>query len=267
MNWTRKMLKDNAKQEMRGSFKHYFLLDIVTMIIIMIPIIPLMVVLVNFANAIDPLAPELIVIPGTFWLAYLFVLVTAIFIDGPLIVGLMSCYVRSPSGDKRFGNLFSAFTSGKYLAAVGAMLRLTIFITLWSLLFIIPGIIKAYQYRMVPYIISESPGITGKEAMRISRQMTAKQKGSMFVLDLSFIGWGILTIIPYLIVTLVAAFAFPGTVAAMVFALIVFIASIAVLEVYIQAVFTQLYFVMRAAYFALNPEGSGLYGSHLLEGK
>ena len=261
------MLKDNAKQELKGSLKHYFWLDIVTILIIMLPVIPLMVVLINFFNSLNPASPELIVLPGIFWLLYLILLIAAVFIDNPLIVGLMSCYVRGPSGDKRFENLFSAFTSGKYLAVVGAMFRMTIVITLWSFLFIIPGIVKAYQYSMVPLIISESPGISGKEAMRISRQMTTKQKGRMFILDLSFIGWEILAIIPYFIVVGVISFVTGNAVLAVILGLVVLFVCFAFLGIYMQAVLTQLYFVLRAAYFESNPEGTGQYGSHLLEGK
>ena len=64
---------------------------------------------------------------------------------------------------------------------------------LWSLLFVIPGIIKSYEYRMIPYILSENPNISRKRAFEISKQMMKGNKWDTFVLDLSFIGWQILS--------------------------------------------------------------------------
>jgi len=63
----------------------------------------------------------------------------------------------------------------------------------WSLLFIIPGIVKSYSYRMVPYILAENDEISGKEAIELSMQMMNGHKWNTFVLDLSFLGWQILS--------------------------------------------------------------------------
>ena len=75
---------------------------------------------------------------------------------------------------------------------VKTMFMKNLFVFLWSLLLIIPGIVKAYQYRFVPYIISEDPSLTPNQAMTLSRYMTDGEKGAMFVLDLSLIGWYLL---------------------------------------------------------------------------
>ena len=69
-----------------------------------------------------------------------------------------------------------------------------LFIFLWSLLFIIPGIIKAYEYRMIPYLRADNPSMSQEEAFALSREMMKGQKWKTFVLDLSFIGWDILSI-------------------------------------------------------------------------
>lgn len=66
-----------------------------------------------------------------------------------------------------------------------------------SLLFIIPGIIKSYEYRMVAYILADQPELTRKEAFELSRKMMNGNKWNAFVLDLSFIGWGFLTAITF----------------------------------------------------------------------
>ena len=72
------------------------------------------------------------------------------------------------------------------------MFLTNLFIGLWTLLFIIPGIIKSYSYRMVPYILSETPKLDYKEALNISKRMTDGEKFKMWILDLSFMGWYVL---------------------------------------------------------------------------
>ena len=66
---------------------------------------------------------------------------------------------------------------------------------LWLFLFIVPGLIKAYEYSMIPYLLAENPNITTDEAFSLSKQMTTGQKMDLFVLDLSFLGWIILGLI------------------------------------------------------------------------
>ena len=67
-----------------------------------------------------------------------------------------------------------------------------LFIVLWSLLFLIPGIVKSYSYRMVPYILSEDPGLRATDAINRSREMMKGHKWKAFLLDLSFFGWYVL---------------------------------------------------------------------------
>ncbi len=70
-----------------------------------------------------------------------------------------------------------------------------LYIVLWSLLLIIPGIVKSYEYRMIAYLLAENPNMTKDEAFAISRQMMDGQKWKAFVLDLSFIGWKLLSVL------------------------------------------------------------------------
>ena len=72
-----------------------------------------------------------------------------------------------------------------------------LFIALWTLLLIVPGIIKGYAYRMVPYILAENPDMNYKEALDLSSKMMYGNKWKSFVLDLSFIGWIILSILTF----------------------------------------------------------------------
>lgn len=63
---------------------------------------------------------------------------------------------------------------------------------LWSLLFIIPGIVKGYAYAMTPYIMAENPEMSANEAIKASMELMDGHKGELFILDLTFIGWEIL---------------------------------------------------------------------------
>jgi uncharacterized membrane protein len=88
-----------------------------------------------------------------------------------------------------------AFRGRNYSDILLTMLLKDIQNFLWFLLFIIPGIIKAYAYRMVPFILAENPGIGCKRAIEISNKMTYGHKFDMFILDLSFIGWYLLGVL------------------------------------------------------------------------
>lgn len=67
-----------------------------------------------------------------------------------------------------------------------------LYTALWSLLFIIPGIIKSFSYAMTPFIMAENPNMTASEAIEASKQLMDGHKGELFMLDLTFIGWELL---------------------------------------------------------------------------
>lgn len=83
-----------------------------------------------------------------------------------------------------------------------------VFVFLWALLFVIPGIVKSYAYSMTFYILNDNPGMTATDAIKESQRMMQGHKLELFLLHLSFIGWfllcgltfGILTlfVLPYL---------------------------------------------------------------------
>ena len=80
-----------------------------------------------------------------------------------------------------------------YKNVTKTMFMRDLYIFLWSLLFVVPGIIKTYEYRMVDYILSENPEMNYSEALALSSKMMKGNKWKAFVLDLSFIGWDILS--------------------------------------------------------------------------
>lgn len=93
------------------------------------------------------------------------------------------------------GEVFGSFKNGRYGNTVKVMFLRGLFQTLWTLLLVVPGIIKHYEYYMVPYLVAEYPEKDSKEIFRLSREMMNGNKFKTFVLELSFIGWTILAII------------------------------------------------------------------------
>ena len=100
--------------------------------------------------------------------------------------------------DAVFSDLFSQFDR---LGAGFCMNFLTgLYIVLWTLLFIIPGIIKSFSYAMAPYILAEHPEMTASEAITESRRIMDGNKWRLFCLDFSFIGWSLLCSLPVIVV-------------------------------------------------------------------
>lgn len=87
------------------------------------------------------------------------------------------------------GDIFSGFQFP--LKCVGLSLWIGLWTTLWGLLFVIPGIVKGYSYSMAFYCLSENPDLTIRQALKESMRITKGYKFDLFVLELSFIGWGI----------------------------------------------------------------------------
>jgi uncharacterized membrane protein len=116
-----------------------------------------------------------------------------IFIFNPLIVGCQKFFVTSAEEPhKNMSFLGFAYEKGNYLLVVKTMFLKGLYLFLWFLLLIIPGIIKTYAYRMVPFILADNPQMDTNEVIKLSRDMMNGQKMSVFVLDISFIGWYLL---------------------------------------------------------------------------
>ena len=111
------------------------------------------------------------------------------FVAGPIMVGKNRYFMEHRAFDSKFERLFWSFRSGRYMNVVKIMFWRDIKVFLWSLLFVIPGIIKSYEYCMVPYILAENPHISSEKAFELSKLMTRGEKLKIFVLQLSFFGW------------------------------------------------------------------------------
>ena len=111
-------------------------------------------------------------------------------VAGPLSFGSAKVFLKlTRSGEPiKIEDTFSGFTSdigGNIILG----LLISVFTFLWSLLFVIPGIVKAYSYSMAFYIKQDNPTYTWKQCIDESRKMMDGNKMRLFLLDLSFIGW------------------------------------------------------------------------------
>lgn len=112
----------------------------------------------------------------------------------PLIVGAGRFMLKSLDGRAEVKDIAYAFDHS-YKNIMKTMFHTQLSIFLWGLLFLIPGIYKQYQYRMVEYILAEHPDMPYKDVMRMSKDMMNGQKWKAFVLDLSFILWQIVSVL------------------------------------------------------------------------
>lgn len=92
-----------------------------------------------------------------------------------------------------FNDLFSQFD--RFGPALAMSLLRNLYVFLWSLLLVIPGLVASYGYAMAPYIMLEDPDCSASEALARSKAMMDGHKGELFCLELSFIGWGMLVVL------------------------------------------------------------------------
>lgn len=218
--WTRRMLKDGAKDFLR---RHYWKAFIVCLIVIIVsggsgstsnskvetnhfdnPAFEQRIwdrgiaigsgnkIFNSLFNMFGKRSPLIVIATSTFAFFTLLFIILGITIGYALDVGQSRFFLRGFKENVYVGNLFSVFNRQEYFGIVRTMFVRDVYNVLWFFLFIIPGIIKSYEYSMVPYILSENPNISTNDVITMSREMTKGHKWEMFVLDLSFIGWDIL---------------------------------------------------------------------------
>jgi uncharacterized membrane protein len=190
--WSRYELKTRAKDVLRGTYGKAFLVSLV-------------IAIAGGSNGggggrgtsgyrlNQHLSSEIVgfmVVVGLIIVAAAFMF--RLLIGYPLEVGGRKYFILSSQGDADPGYLAYAFQRGRYLNVILIMFYRGLLIFLWTLLLIIPGIVKSYAYRMVPYILADNPRIDYRRAVELSNQMTMGYKLDIFILDLSFIGWYLL---------------------------------------------------------------------------
>jgi len=119
-----------------------------------------------------------------------------IIILGPFTLGIYTIFLKIwRKEDFKIEEMFNGF---KYFGrALGTYLLRYIYIFLWSILLIVPGIIAAISYSMTFFILAENPNIKAADALRLSKQMMYGHKTQYFMLMLSFIGWSLLSILTF----------------------------------------------------------------------
>ena len=94
-------------------------------------------------------------------------------------------------------NLFDGFRGGRYTRVFCAIFLVNLFTFFWALLLIIPGIMKAFSYALTPYILLDEPELTARQAITRSCEIMEGRRWKLFCLSLSFIGWGILSLLTF----------------------------------------------------------------------
>ena len=122
-----------------------------------------------------------------------FLFLLEVFLVFPLALGFYNAF-RKLLVNQDTGLVRNTFDFSNYFHKVLGMLQMYILTVLWTLLLVIPGIIKAFAYAMTPYILEENPELSTTEAIHRSRMMMKGHKFDLFWLYLSFIGWGILSV-------------------------------------------------------------------------
>lgn len=190
--WDRGIIKSNAKTALHGRYWTAFLVSLLALILTKgLSYVDSWHSYSNLIFHVENALQETGGSRGLSLVAFLFF----IFIGAPILIGQARFYVHNRFGSTDAGVLFSGF-SRDYLNGVGAMFVTNLFIGLWYLLLIIPGIVKTVQYSLVSYILSDNSAMPGSRARQISRMLTDGEKGAIFVFWLSFLGWYILGAIP-----------------------------------------------------------------------
>ena len=115
----------------------------------------------------------------------------AVLIGGAIQLGWSDFNIRLiKKQEVRFGMLFGHFH--RLWTGICMNVVMTFFVVLWSMLLIVPGVIAAYRYAMVPYLLAEFPDLRVMDAMRESKRLMRGNKWRLFCLELSFLGWGLL---------------------------------------------------------------------------
>ena len=199
--WTRSGLKMSAKDVLRGNYwlslAAVLIVNIISSVFSGLSVAGIRDYMTDYTLFMQGVMPIeefqniTMQMTGPIIRSYIISLIVSIFIIAPLALGRMKFFLRAADGENSLGNIWSGFKTN-YLNVVWTLFKRNLFVSLWSLLFVIPGIIKAYQYIMVEYILADNPDISSHDALIQSREMMKGNKWRFFVLQLSFIGWVLL---------------------------------------------------------------------------
>ena len=125
----------------------------------------------------------------------IFVRILTSLLGAVLAVGfILYCMAVRRSQRAEYLTLFDGFSFAGRI--IGLAVLQTFFVALWSCLFVIPGIVAGYRYQFAYYNLCENPELGCMDALDMSKKQTMGYKGQLFMLDLSYIGWGLLAALP-----------------------------------------------------------------------
>ena len=198
--WTRQMLKTNARAAIK---KNYVNVLVVSLIFAFISgafssssaskTVTSSFKSGNFSKELISFAAMLI---GISIVIGIIGILLSILVFNPLKVGIQKFFIENHYANPGIGLVAYAFKTN-YINVVKTMFLRDIYLFLWSLLLAIPGIIKSYSYRLVPYILADNPDIYPDDAITLSREMMNGHKLDAFILDISFILWWLLSVITF----------------------------------------------------------------------
>ena len=114
----------------------------------------------------------------------------------PLTWGYQTLFLGAVRGGEATAkDMFEGYNKELFSRVLTTTLLYYVYVFLWSLLLLIPGCIKSYSYAMTPYILKDNPEMKNNAAIEESMRMMYGHKLELFLLDLSFIGWAILSIL------------------------------------------------------------------------
>lgn len=124
-------------------------------------------------------------------------LLVAILVIYPMTFSLVKLFLGFVRGEHQLhvGGVFDAFNSPYYGKSIGLYLLTMIFTFLWTLLLIVPGIIKSLSYALAPYILAENPELTANEAINRSMEMMNGHKMDLFLMVLGYAGFALLSLL------------------------------------------------------------------------
>lgn len=189
--WSRESLKTDARITLGNCFGNSILAALVLVAINSVGNFSIKINNVDFSRFT---LTQLFKIWISMGLASFITILVQIFVANLLIVGAAHFFLSSRVRASGVDLVGFGFKAGRYGNVCKTMFLMNLFIWLWSLLFVIPGIYKSYQYRMVPYLLAENPEMDYQRALSLSTSMMDGEKWNAFVLDLSFIGWHFLSV-------------------------------------------------------------------------
>ena len=114
----------------------------------------------------------------------------------PLTWGYQTLFLGAVRGGEATAkDMFEGYNKELFSRVLTTTLLYYVYVFLWSLLLLIPGCIKAYSYAMTPYILKDNPEMKNNAAIEESMRMMDGHKLELFMLDLSFIGWALLSLL------------------------------------------------------------------------